>query len=123
MSRTWIWITLIGLVLTVVTICGIRVGNSYVKWIESRKVVDRPPQGYAELFKGPDSGNLQFQETTVDRYRNPIARYKYRHHGIYEILETRIDFSTKADLSQKLKIVQAEIPSMGLTDTYDQINV
>jgi hypothetical protein len=122
MSKTRIWILVISLgLLAALAICGIRVGNSFVKWMEGRKIIGHPPHEYAELFRGPDSGKLRFLETIVDRYRNPITRFRYP--GKCEILETRLDFSDSGKLGDMLNIVQAGIPDMGLTDSYDQLKV
>jgi hypothetical protein len=121
MGKTaWTWVISISLGLAVV-ICGIRAGNYIWNWMKSRKIIGHPPSEYAELFRGPDSGKLRFLETIVDRYRNPITRYRYP--GKCEILETRLDFSDSGKLGDKLNIVLAKTPDMGLTDSYDQLKV
>jgi hypothetical protein len=121
MSKTaWIWVISIGLGLAVV-ICSIRAGNYIGNWMKSRKIIGHPPNEYADLFKGQDDRNLQFLETVVDRYRNPVSRYRY--HGKYQILVTWLNFSDTGRLQNKLNIIRAEIPGMGLTDSYDQLNV
>jgi hypothetical protein len=118
-KTTWIWVILIGLVLGGAICIGIRMANSFVKGIEGRKIIHHPPDEYFDLFKGPDAGNLQFMETIVDRNRNPVSRYRY--HGKYEILETKLDFSDTGRLAVKLKIVQAEIQPIGFNDSYDAL--
>jgi hypothetical protein len=118
MSKTlWILVISLGLVFTVAICVGIRMGISLRKKMGNMRVVHAPPSEYVDLFKGQDTGNLQFQETTVYKNRNPISWYRYD--DAYEILETKLNFSDTGRFREKLEISQAPIPPIGFTSSYD----
>jgi len=121
MSKTaWIWVISIGLGLAVV-IGSYRAGSNIGKWMNSRQIIGHPPSEYADFFKGKDDRHLQFLETVLDSNRNPISRYRY--HGKYEILVIWLNLSDTGRLQDKLNVIRTEIPGMGLTDSYDQLEV
>jgi hypothetical protein len=117
----WILVISLGLAFAFAAYTGIRLGNSLVKRMKSIRVVREPPNEYVDLFKGQDPDSLQFQETTIYRNRNPISRYRY--HDLYEILETKLNFSDTGRLCKKLEIVQGGIPPIGFTSSYSAFGI
>jgi hypothetical protein len=117
----WILVISLCVAIAAASYIGIRTVKSLVKRIENRKINVEPPNEYVDLFKGRDAGSLQHLKTIIDNYRNPVSLYRYQ--DAYEILETKLNFSGTDKLTEKLKIVQAAIRPMGLTDSYDVLKI
>jgi hypothetical protein len=119
----WVWILLIslGVVFILAAYIGIQIGKSFGEKILSPRKVDRAPEEYLDLLQGADSGKLEFLNTTIYAYGNPISRYRYLDN--YEILETKLNFSDTGILGQKLEIRQANISFRGWSEAYDGLRI
>jgi hypothetical protein len=107
MSRTALTLIIsIGLAVAVGIYVGVKSAGSLAKELRGMRFVNRPPDEYLDLFKGPDSGSLQFRDDRLNVNRNPTVRF---YDGAYEILETKFKFPDKGRLSERINIVQGQI--------------
>ena len=103
-------IIFIGLAVGFGIYVAVKSAGSLVKNLQGMRFVERPPDEYLDLFKGPDSGNLQFKDGRSNVNRSPTVRFD---DGAYEILETKFKFPDKGSLSERLSIVQGQIAETG----------
>jgi hypothetical protein len=97
----------IGLPVGIGIFVAIKSASSIAKGLQGIRFVDRSPDDYLDLFKGPDSGRLEFRDGRLNVSGNPAVRF---YDGAYEIFETKFKFAEKGRLSEKLSIIQRQIP-------------
>lgn len=106
MSRTGLALLLsISLAVGLGIYVGLKLAGSAGKVLQGMRFVDRAPDEYLDLFKGPDSGRLQFKDNRLNVNRNPTVHF---YDGAYEILETKFKFPDKGRLNERLRIVQGQ---------------
>jgi len=117
MSRTALTLIIsIGLAVVVGIYVAVKSAGSLAKDLQGMRFVDRPPDEYLDLFKGPDSGRLEFRDDRLNVNRNPTVRF---YDGAYEVLETKFKFPDKGRLSERLSIVQGQI-AVSASAWYDE---
>jgi hypothetical protein len=96
----------IGLAVGISIYVAVKSSGSLAKALQGMRFVDQPPDEYLELFKGPDSGRLEFMDNRLNVNRNPTVRF---YDGAYEIFETKFKFPDKGRLSERLSIVKGHL--------------